>query len=199
MSRENILSKIKKNKPALAELPVILHKNFKGEENLKELFIENIEAAGGKVIIAEDKNDAALHSKNLFGEPDNIISLSEGINISTINPAEISSAKELDKLELVILDAQFGIAENGAVWISERNIFHCVIPFITLHLVLILNEEQIIENMHEAYERLSSFDEGYGVFISGPSKTADIEQSLVIGAQGPLSTNIILIKQNHNK
>ena len=48
--------------------------------------------------------------------------------------------------------------------------------------------------MHEAYERLSSFDEGYGVFISGPSKTADIEQSLVIGAQGPLSTTVFLVK-----
>jgi L-lactate dehydrogenase complex protein LldG len=194
MSREEILNKIKKNKPALTELPTMMHKNFKEEKNLKELFIENIEATGGKVIIAEDRNDVALHIKDLFEETGNVISLSEGINISTINPAEISSAKELNRLELTILDAQFGVAENGAVWISEKNIPHRVIPFITLHLVLILNEEQIIENMHEAYEKLSSFDEGYGVFISGPSKTADIEQSLVIGAQGPLSTTIFLIK-----
>ena len=194
MSREDILSNIKKNVPVLTELPIITYKDFNEVRDLKKLFIENIEATGGKAIIAEDKNDAALHIKDLFGEPGNVISLSEGINISTINPTEISSAKEFDQLELAILDAQFGVAENGAVWVSEKNIFHRVIPFITLHLVLILNEEQIIGNMHEAYKKLSSFNEGYGVFISGPSKTADIEQSLVIGAQGPLSATIFLIK-----
>ena len=194
MSRENILNTIKKNKPILAKLPVIATKSFKEEKNLKELFIENIKATGGKVIIAKDKNDVAPHIEDLFNDINNIVSLSEGINATTINTAEISSAKELDNLELAILDAQFGVAENGAAWVSDKNISHRSIPFITLHLILIISEEEIVENMHEAYERLSSFDESYGVFISGPSKTADIEQSLVIGAQGPLSTTVFLIK-----
>jgi L-lactate dehydrogenase complex protein LldG len=193
MSRENILNTIKKNKPALAGLPVIAAENFKEEKNLKELFVQNVKATGGKAVFIKDKNDAVPHIRNLFKDINNIISLSEGINITTIN-SEITSVKEFDKLELVVLDGQFGVAENGAVWISDKNIFHRSIPFITLHLILILNTEEIVENMHEAYERLSSFNEGYGVFISGPSKTADIEQSLVIGAQGPLSTTIFLIK-----
>ncbi len=47
--------------------------------------------------------------------------------------------------------------------------------------------------MHEAMLEIENFNEGYGVFISGPSKTADIEQSLVIGAQGPLSLTVFLI------
>ncbi len=194
MSRENILNTIKKNKPALTALPVVNRGNFKEGNNFKGLFIENTKATGGKVIIARDKNDVSFHIKDLFKNFSNSISLSESINSATINTLETSSAKELDKLEIAILDAQFGVAENGAVWISDKNISHRSIPFITLHLVLILNEKHIVENMHEAYERLSTFDEGYGVFISGPSKTADIEQSLVIGAQGPLSTTVFLIK-----
>ena len=194
MSRENILNTIKKNKPALADLPDIGTENFNEKKNLEDLFVQNVEATGGKVVFIKDRNDAVPQIRNLFKDINNIISLSEGIYISTINPAEITSAKELDKLELVAVDGQFGVAENGAVWISDKNISHRSIPFITLHLVLILNAEEIVENMHEAYERLSSFNEGYGVFISGPSKTADIEQSLVIGAQGPLSTTVFLIK-----
>ena len=193
MSRENILNKIKKNKPTLAELPVIFTESFKEEKDLKELFVKNIEATGGKVVFLEDKRDVVSHIRSLFKDLNNIISFSEGINVTTINPSEISSAKELERLELAILDAQFGVAENGAVWISDKNVSHRSIPFITLHLVLILNKEEIVENMHDAYERLSSFYEGYGVFISGPSKTADIEQSLVMGAQGPLSTTIFIV------
>lgn len=193
MSRENILNTIKKNKPVLTELPVIAFESFKERRDLRKLFIENIEATGGEVIVVKDIDDISLYFNDLFKDLNNIISLSKYLNMSTINPAEISSAKELDKLEIAILDAQFGIAENGAVWISDENVSHRSIPFITLHLVLILNEKEILENMHDAYDRLSSFDEGYGVFISGPSKTADIEQSLVIGAQGPLSTTVFLI------
>ena len=193
MSRENILNTIKKNKPILTELPVIAFESFKERRDLRKLFIENIEATGGEVIIVKDIDDISLYFNDLFKDLNNIISLSKYLNMSTINPAEISSAKELDKLEIAILDAQFGIAENGAVWISDENVSHRSIPFITLHLVIILNEKEILENMHDAYDRLSSFDEGYGVFISGPSKTADIEQSLVIGAQGPLSTTVFLI------
>jgi len=194
MNRESILNTIKRNKPLFKELPEIIVENFKKGNDLLESFIKNVEATGGKVVFANNKNDVTLYLKNRFKDFDNIISLSEGIDITTINPDKISSAKELDKLELAILDAQFGVAENGAVWISDKNTYHRSIPFIALHLVLILLDEEIVENMNEAFERLASFNEGYGVFISGPSKTADIEQSLVIGAQGPLSATIILIK-----
>jgi L-lactate dehydrogenase complex protein LldG len=194
MSKESILDTIKKNKPPLIQLPLFIKEDFKEEKGLKELFVKNVETAGGKVIKAKDKNEVAILIKNLFSDFNNIISFSENINVTTIRHSEIISPKEFDKLELAILDSQFGVAENGAVWIPDKNFNHRLIPFIAVHLVLILNEKEVIENMHEAYERLSSFDEGYGVFISGPSKTADIEQSLVIGAQGPLSTTVFLVK-----
>lgn len=62
-----------------------------------------------------------------------------------------------------------------------------VLPFITKHLVLVLNEAKIVSTQHHAFEQLKNSDFDYGIFISGPSKTADIEQSLAIGAQGALS------------
>ena len=67
-----------------------------------------------------------------------------------------------------------------------------VLPFITKHLVLVLNKENIVPFLHQAYQKLSSSETDFGVFVSGPSKTADIEQSLVIGAQGALSLTVFI-------
>ncbi len=47
--------------------------------------------------------------------------------------------------------------------------------------------------MHEAYARLAPREIGYGLFISGPSKTADTEQALVIGAQGARRCTVFLV------
>ena len=77
--------------------------------------------------------------------------------------------------------------------------------FISENLIILLDKTQIVNNMHEAYRRLSTrdpksgldlFDEyGYGTFISGPSKTADIAQVLVMGAQAARSATILLLPE----
>lgn len=80
--------------------------------------------------------------------------------------------------------------------------------FISEHLVILLKKSEIVHNMHEAYARLSvpsgsaagpdteGFDHyGYGTFISGPSKTADIAQVLVMGAQAARSATILLLPE----
>lgn len=46
--------------------------------------------------------------------------------------------------------------------------------------------------MHEAYKRVEGTDYKYGFFVSGPSKTADIEQALVFGAHGPMNVLVVL-------
>ncbi len=68
-----------------------------------------------------------------------------------------------------------------------------VLPFITQHLVVLLDESSLVGNMTEAYQKIDIDQDGFGVFIAGPSKTADIEQSLVIGAQGARSFMVIIV------
>ena len=68
-----------------------------------------------------------------------------------------------------------------------------VLPFITQHLVLIVNKADILPTLHEAYETIGQQQYGYGTFIAGPSKTADIEQSLVLGAHGSRSLWVFLM------
>jgi len=87
------------------------------------------------------------------------------------------------------------VAENASVWVDEGDMVNRLLPFICQHLVLVINAENFVANMHQAYQRIDTLKSGYGTFIAGPSKTADIEQSLVIGAHGPRSLKLFVIQQ----
>jgi L-lactate dehydrogenase complex protein LldG len=105
----------------------------------------------------------------------------------------VQSPADLEGIDLAVLPAQFGVAENGALWLTEAD---CggwrVLPFIAQHLLLVVQQGNLVANMHEAYARIRIAETGFGCFVSGPSKTADIEQALVIGAQAARSLTVIL-------
>ena len=86
----------------------------------------------------------------------------------------------------------YGVAENGAVWI-EQDVKQRAIYFIAEKLVILLDKNKIVNNMHEAYKLIDTGEYGFGTFISGPSKTADIEQALVMGAHGARDVMVVLI------
>jgi L-lactate dehydrogenase complex protein LldG len=95
-------------------------------------------------------------------------------------------------LDLVVLPGEFGVAENASVWVPGSGLGrHRVAFVIAQHLVLVVSGREIVNNMQEAYARVKL--ENYGLFISGPSKTADIEQALVIGAHGARSCTVFVV------
>jgi L-lactate dehydrogenase complex protein LldG len=100
-----------------------------------------------------------------------------------------------ENVELAIIRAHFVVAENGASWFTEEVMGQRILPYICQHLAVIVHEKDIVPKLHEAYERIGTGDYGFGGFIGGPSKTADIEQALVLGAHGPLSMKIFIIQQ----
>jgi L-lactate dehydrogenase complex protein LldG len=108
------------------------------------------------------------------------------------NP-QISNIHDID---VTVLKGRFGIAENGAVWLTDQEMRQRALPFICQHLAVILNADNIIPTMHEAYELISKITYDFATFIAGPSKTADIEQSLVIGAHGPRSMTVFVMSNN---
>ena len=57
-----------------------------------------------------------------------------------------------------------------------------------------LDKKDIVATMHHAYKKIDIEREGFGIFIAGPSKTADIEQSLVIGAHGARTATIYVVE-----
>jgi len=96
-----------------------------------------------------------------------------------------SDAVFLDPVDKAYISRTLGVAENRAIWLEEGKMINILLPFICQHLVIVLDASKIVANMHEAYRQININKEGYGVFLAGPSKTADIEQSLVIGRMDP--------------
>jgi L-lactate dehydrogenase complex protein LldG len=120
-----------------------------------------------------------------------VLSLSEEFrSFSNLNIPE--NAHLLADLDVAIINGHFGVAENAAIWIEERDMGLRALPFITEHLVIVLEKDKLVGNMHEAYKKIGLAHSGFGLFIAGPSKTADIEQSLVIGAHGARSLRVVL-------
>jgi L-lactate dehydrogenase complex protein LldG len=182
-SREKILSQIKTNQPDYQELNV----QFKFEsvyENLYEKFVEILNFVGGKALevnsYEEIKTDIRVHYQDVANIATTIDELSELADFSL----NVSDPHELEMLNLAIIKGDFAIAENAAIWVSEKQLPHRALPMITQYLSIVIHKSDIITNMHRAYERVKVDETGFGTFISGPSKTADIEQSLVIGAHG---------------
>ena len=193
MSKSKILAAIQKNKPTGATLPTIPSFTI-GKTTPNDSFAAMVEVGGGQVI--RDTNSKNLNTtlKKLFPEAKRIASPLPEIE-SNIDLDQIPSPGELESVDIAVIRGQIGIAENGAVWVTEKDCVHRVLPFITQHLIILLNQSDIVHNMHEAYERIQVDATGFGLFIAGPSKTADIEQSLVIGAQGARSLTIVLGKE----
>ncbi len=192
MSRSKILEAIKRNKPGVAALPEISLEHFNEDLDLVQAFIGNAELGASKVIHPSDKENFNVQLHTCYPGAERVCSLAEEWLKGTVDIGEIQDPRDLEDLDLLVVKGAFGVAENGAVWIPETNLVHRVLPFITRNLAILLNKQQIVQHMHEAYTLLASYDEGFGVFIAGPSKTADIEQSLVIGAQSALTNTIFL-------
>lgn len=191
-NREQILSQVSKNKPTSTDAPSMKMYESELPIDLQSKFTEMLKKISGNAISLENGDDINNVLKSRFPDFPVVVSNIPEIDFTTENLHDISSPLELQNVDLAILKGAFGIAENGAVWVTGESMLHYALPFITQHLVLVINKNDIVENMHLAYNKVEIKRPGYGVFIAGPSKTADIEQSLVIGAHGSRSLLVIL-------
>lgn len=192
-ARENILRTVKAGQPAVASFDDALREVVVGDVNT---FIGMLEGTGGVAVRVSGISACETLIRERFPEAVRVVSTVQGILAS----AEITAdtiPHTLQDVDVAIVAGAFGVAENGAVWIEDV-LPARALPFIAQHLVLVLRERDIIGNMEDAYARIGNADYGYGVFISGPSKTADIEQSLVQGAHGPVSVMVILVGRNES-
>jgi L-lactate dehydrogenase complex protein LldG len=190
-SREKILSAIRKNQPRLTGLPEIIVPVAQGND--LERFKTVLISIGGAVIEADNYEQIqSFIEKNFNGKKvvSTIPELTEKTGISDFSKAP----HLLANVKLAVLPGQFAVAENGALWITEAEMGDRALPYITENLALVVRKNKIVPTLHDAYEKIGAANYELGTFIAGPSKTADIEQSLVLGAHGAKSLIVFLMQ-----
>jgi len=195
-NKDDILKKYRANVKEKFEMPDL--SDIKGITYPDPLvqYITMTESVGGHVIEVKEGQDVNQLIKDLYPDAKEFASNLPEITIATRDPDTVGRARDLNGTDVGIIRGKFGVAENACVWIPQT-MKEKAVCFISENLVILLPKSQIVNNMHEAYKRIQ-FDEtydGYGTFISGPSKTADIAQVLVMGAQAARSTTILLLPE----
>ena len=193
MSKDKILGNIQKNKPAATPLPEIPAFPIPSEP-LLDVFSQQATANGCRVVFFETEAELKELIPVLFPDAQTWVSPLY-IVAKAQKPSDFEQPIDLKAVDVALLRGELGVAENAAIWLRESTFYHRALPFIVQHLAIILSESDLVFNMHQAYQKIGNYRDGFGVFIAGPSKTADIEQSLVIGAQGARSLTILLQHQ----
>jgi L-lactate dehydrogenase complex protein LldG len=193
-AREEILAALRRNAPRETPPPDLSGLGVRFAEPIRQ-YAEALESVGGACVVAADRPAArrALGELAIHREAKRIASLVPWIEEGNVDVAALADPHELEGLDLAVLPGELAVAENGAVWVDGASLPQRALFVIAEHLALIVDAGAVVNDMHEAYARLAGREAGYGLFISGPSKTADIEQALVIGAHGARSCTVILV------
>ena len=208
-SKEAIIGKLKENRKSryLVDAEEGENKSFEKPdltilepltfENPLLKFIEVSKASSGAEIVDVNSLDNINQLIHKLYPDVKVIGSNLNYIEAAVNPDSISDKNDLMHVDVGVVEGCFGVAENGCVWINQT-MKERGICFASEYLVIILKKDSIVNNMHEAYAKIAENPEyfdvyKFGTFISGPSKTADIESALVFGAQAARGVTIILI------
>ena len=192
-SRASILEKIKQNQPAaVSDLPNL---TFLGLDtfDILEKYKTTLRSIGGDFVEVKNYNAIINFVKQNYDVEKLIITtipeLAEIAKMDWLN----DDPHTLEDVELTLIKAHFGVAENSALWVTDVVLGQRVSTFIPQYLAIVVDKKDIVATMHQAYDRIGNQEYGFGTFIAGPSKTADIEQSLVLGAHGARGLTVFIM------
>ena len=203
-TKEEILSRLRQNTRETYDLPDFGSiRPITYADPVEEFKTKTTTTAGAKLIELHDEADlnktirSIVENISYSGEAGGglVASNLPGIE-ADLNPDTVGSAQELMKVDVGVVEGRIGVAENACIWIPQQ-MKEKAICFASEQLVIVLRRHDIVNNMHEAYERIAQSQEFFQqykfvTFISGPSKTADIESALVYGAQAARGVTVIL-------
>lgn len=188
-SREEVLERVRRNQPAPQPLPVVPMFDT-GLSTSIETFKPSLIRMGGKFVEVLAGGDLDAQIKALFPAAKVICSATPEVK-GNRPIAGVRRPQDLNDVDVGVVRAAFGVAETGSVWLSEAQFQVNALGFLAQHLVVLLDPEAIVANMHRAYQHPAFATAKYAVFMTGPSATADIEGVLIHGAQGIRTMTVI--------
>ena len=197
-AREEILERLRKNTRETYDFPDLSGLNpITFPDPVAEFIKKTTTTAGAKLIEMEESDSLNELIRKAYPEAKVLASNLPGIE-ADLNPDTVEHVEDLMKVDVGIIEGRIGVAENACIWIPQQ-MKEKAVCFASEYLVIILRRDDIVNNMHEAYARLATSAEyfqqyKFGTFISGPSKTADIESALVYGAQAARGVTVVLKK-----
>ena len=188
-SRDEILGRVRKNQPAPQPLPAL--PAFEREiEAPMVAFRANLLRMGGKFVEIPVSGDLGATLRGLF--PSAKVICSAVPEFAGNRPLDrVRAPAELHDVDVGVVRAVYGVVETGSLWLTGAEFQVDALGFLAQHLVVLLDPERLVPTMHDAYRRRADFDAPYGVFMTGPTATADIEGVLIHGAQGIRSLTVI--------
>ena len=195
-TKDEILQRLRSNtreQYAMPDLSQLTPITF--DDPVAEFIRKTTTIAGAKLLEmkAGDTLDAVVY--RAYPDAKVIASNVPGVE-AQLNP-DTATIDELEKADVGVIEGKIGVAENACVWIPQA-MKERAVCFASEQLVIVLRRDAIVNNMHEAYARIAASHEffqeyKFGTFISGPSKTADIEGALVYGAQAARGATVVLV------
>ena len=189
-SREEILNRLRGNVRETYDFPDLGFKKLEFADPVAQYIETTTTTAGARVFEIKPTDDINAKIREAYPDARIIASNIPGV-LADKNPDTVERAQDLEDVDVGVIKGEVACAENGCVWVRQT-MTEQAICCASETLVLIVSRKNIVSNMHEAYERIRFNDYGFGTFISGPSKTADIEQSLVYGAQAARGLTVFL-------
>ncbi len=194
-SKNEILGRLRKNVRETYDMPDLGFEKLTFADPVAEYIKQTTTTAGAKLIEVKEGDDINELIRQAYPEAKVISSNVPGVKADR-NPDTVECAQDLDGTDVGVIQGSIACAENACVWVP-MDMKQKAICFISEFLVLIVSRKNIVSNMHDAYKELEKLGEnsskyGFGTWMSGPSKTADIEQSLVYGAQAACGLTVLL-------
>jgi L-lactate dehydrogenase complex protein LldG len=178
-------------KQHLTSLPEVQRLSHLGEPILA-YFRRELEAMGGRSFEVTNAIAAQAKVAELFPTAKVICSAVPEVP-GTKRVEAISDPHDLNDVDVGVVRSRIGVAEAGAVWLTEADLVVNALGVLSQHLVVLLDPAAIVETMHDAYGQIDLTASSYGVFMAGPSATGDIEGVIIHGAQGARSMTILLL------
>ena len=189
-ARDEILRAVRAALPPAVDAPTSTYEHEQPGASQGELVVRFTHAAvaSGAQVIACDGNFTREVARLAAGARE-VLSPVSGV-VSTI--AAPTDPRSLATLDLFICQAEVGVAESGALWLATSDRIHRAALYLAERVVIVIAANAIVANLHDAYRCINVRATVFGTFVAGPSKTADIEQALVIGAHGPRELTVII-------